>query len=146
MLIEFHCNFFHLWYVITYCVYYYCIFFLFMEQWVYYMCWLGSLVNSSTAACRSDLGGTVGPSYTIIVPSGLLFTFFACFTSFLTHFSLISLSSVSLSFFYSWCFHALVFGKTLVHEFHISYSHTEWYLIFSDSATISAQCVIVAKK
>ena len=32
-----------------------------------------------------------------------------------------------------------VFGKTLVHDFFISYSHTEWYLFFSDSATIMVQ-------
>ena len=32
-----------------------------------------------------------------------------------------------------------VFGKTLVHEFHIFYSNTEWYLLFSDSASTSAQ-------
>ena len=32
-------------------------------------------------------------------------------------------------------FHALVFGKTLVHELPISYSHTGWYFPFSDSAT-----------
>ena len=28
------------------------------------------------------------------------------------------------------CSHARVFGKTLVHEFPMSYSHTEWYLPF----------------
>ena len=33
--------------------------------------------------------------------------------------------------FHSCCSHAQVFRKTLVHEFHISYSHTEWYLLFS---------------
>ena len=32
-----------------------------------------------------------------------------------------------------------VFGKTLVHECLISYSHTERYFLFSDSATTSAQ-------
>ena len=53
------------------------------------------------------------------------------------------LTSIFLpSFFYilfhSCYSHARVFGKTLVHEFHIS-SHTEWYLFFSNSATTSAQ-------
>ena len=33
--------------------------------------------------------------------------------------------------FHYCCSHARVFGKTLVHEFPISYSHTEWYFIFS---------------
>ena len=28
------------------------------------------------------------------------------------------------------CSHVLVFGKTIVHEFPISYSHTEWYILF----------------
>ena len=32
--------------------------------------------------------------------------------------------------FRSCCSHACVFGKTLVHEFPMSYSHTEWYLHF----------------
>ena len=32
--------------------------------------------------------------------------------------------------FHSCCSHTQVFGKTLVHEFHISYSHTELYLLF----------------
>ena len=36
--------------------------------------------------------------------------------------------------FHNCCSHALVFGNLLVHEFHISYSHTEWYSIFSYSA------------
>ena len=44
------------------------------------------------------------------------------------------------------CFHVQVCGKTLVHELHISYSHTEWYLLFSDSGTTSAPFVFGAKK
>ena len=32
--------------------------------------------------------------------------------------------------FRSCCSHARVFRKTWVHEFPISYSHTEWYLLF----------------
>ena len=32
--------------------------------------------------------------------------------------------------FHSYCSHARVFGKTLVHDFPISCSHTEWYLLF----------------
>ena len=31
---------------------------------------------------------------------------------------------------HSCCSHAQVFGKTLAHEFPISYSHTEWYFLF----------------
>ena len=49
------------------------------------------------------------------------FFFRARFASFHTHASLTS--SVSLS--YSCCSLAQVFGKTLLHEFHISYSHIE---------------------
>ena len=36
-----------------------------------------------------------------------------------------------LILFHSCCSHAQVFGKTLVHEFPVSYSRTEWYLLFS---------------
>ena len=43
--------------------------------------------------------------------------------------------------FHSSCSHSRVFGKTRVHEFHITYRHTWWYLLFLDSATTSAQCV-----
>ena len=35
-------------------------------------------------------------------------------------------------------FPARVFGKTLVHEFPISYSHTEWYLLFSRGEIVLA--------
>ena len=55
-------------------------------------------------------------------------------------------SSVTLSYFILAFSHARVFGKTLTYEIIISYSHTEWYLRFSDSATTSAQCVFGAKK
>ena len=34
-------------------------------------------------------------------------------------------------FFHSCCSHAQAFGKTLVHEFPISYTPTEWHFIFS---------------
>ena len=35
-----------------------------------------------------------------------------------------------------------MFGKTLVHEFLISYSHTERFFLVSDNATTSAQKII----
>ena len=47
-------------------------------------------------------------------------------------------SSVSLSYFIICCSHARVFWKTLVHEFQISNSHTEWDLIFSRGETVLA--------
>ena len=47
--------------------------------------------------------------------------------------------------FHSFCSHAPVFSETLAHEFPISYSHTELYLIFSYSATTSVQCVYSEK-
>ena len=40
--------------------------------------------------------------------------------------------------FHSCCSHTLVCGKTLVHEFPISYSHTEWYLLFSRGEIVLA--------
>ena len=77
-------------------------------------------------------------------PLVLLFFFMpALLLSILTPFFV---PSCSVSFlFHSCCSHASVFGKTLVHQFHISYSHTEWYFIFSESATTSAQCVFERK-
>ena len=59
----------------------------------------------------------------------LLF-FRARFASFRTHASLLSFFVYFFLLFRSCCSHARVFGKTLVHEFIMSYSHTEWYLPF----------------
>ena len=61
--------------------------------------------------------------------------FHAHFTSFHTHASLLTFFSFFV-LFYSCCSNAWVFGKTLVHEFHISYSHTEWYLLFLQNEMI----------
>ena len=60
-------------------------------------------------------------------PSGLRLFVPALLLSILT---LLFLPYSSVSLFHSCCSHARVFGKTLVHEFHISYSNTEWYLLF----------------
>ena len=68
----------------------------------------------------------------------------ARFTSFHTPASLLTVFCFFI-LFYSCFSHSPVFGKTLVHEFLISYSHTEWYLFLSDSAIASAQCVFGAK-
>ena len=62
-------------------------------------------------------------------PSGLLLFVPALLLSILTPLFLPS-SSVFFVLFRSCCSHARVFGKTLVHEFPVSYSHTEWYLPF----------------
>ena len=48
--------------------------------------------------------------------------FFKALVSFLTY-------SIYLSF-HSCCFHEQVLGTTLLHEFHISYSHAEWFFLF----------------
>ena len=34
--------------------------------------------------------------------------------------------------------HAQVFGKTLLHEFPITYSHAEWYVLFSRGEIVLA--------
>ena len=61
-------------------------------------------------------------------PSAVLFLN-AHFTFFHSHASLLTFilpsSSVSFVLFHSCCYDARVFWKTLVHQFHISYSHTE---------------------
>ena len=50
---------------------------------------------------------------------------------FLTDASLLTFFVGLFILFNFYCSHARVLGKTLVHEFPISYCHTEWYLIFS---------------
>ena len=62
-------------------------------------------------------------------PSRLLF-FRARFAFFHTHASHLTSFVCLFILFHSCCSHAQVIGKTLVHEFPISYSHTEWYLHF----------------
>ena len=49
------------------------------------------------------------------------------------HSSLITYVICFFILFHSCCSHAWVFEKTLVHEFLIFYSHTEWYLRFSET-------------
>ena len=104
-----------------------------------YRCRLGSLGNSCTSSECSDLEGTVGLSYSL----GRLDFFLPHLTSFHTPHSLPFFFFFVL--FHSWCSHVRVFGKTRVHEFHISYSHTERYLLFSNAVTASAQCVFGEK-
>ena len=53
------------------------------------------------------------------------------FTSFHTHASLPAFFFCFYILFHTCCSHVRVFGKTLVHEFLISYGHTEWYLRFT---------------
>ena len=61
------------------------------------------------------------------------FLFHARFTSLLTHVSLHTFLFWLFVLFHSCCSHAQVFGKTLVHEFHFSSSHTEWYLLLHEA-------------
>ena len=61
--------------------------------------------------------------------------FWACIASFYTCASLTFFVCFFI-LFRSYYSHARAFGKTLVHELPISYSNTEWYLLFSDSATM----------
>ena len=75
-----------------------------------------------------------------------LLLFRARCTSFHTHASLLTILFRFFILFHSCCSHAAGFHKTLVHEFPITYSHTEWYLCFSYSSTTRAQCVFGAKK
>ena len=57
------------------------------------------------------------------------FFFRACFPSIHNHFSLLTFFSYSV-LLHSCCSHAPMFGKTLVHEFLIYYSQSEWYMLF----------------
>ena len=62
-------------------------------------------------------------------PLGLLSSCPLCF--FHTHASLLFVFVCFCILFHFCCSHARVFGKTFVHEFPISYCHTEWFLLFS---------------
>ena len=64
-------------------------------------------------------------------PSRLLLFMPALLLYFRTHVCLLTIFVCFFVLFRSCCSHARVFGKTLVHEFPMSYSHTEWYLPFS---------------
>ena len=61
--------------------------------------------------------------------SGLL-SFEPALFFFHTHASLLTVFVCLSVLFHSCCSRARVFGKTLVHKFPISYSHTEWYFHF----------------
>ena len=76
---------------------------------------------------------------------GILFFFRVRFSSLHTHASLLTSFVCFFILFHSCCSHARVFEKTLVHELPIFFNHSEWYLLFSGSATTSAQCVFGAK-
>ena len=78
-------------------------------------------------------------------PSGLLFSFVFRFSSFHTHASLLTFFVCFFILFHFFCSHARVFGKTRVHEFLISYSHTEWYLFFFQQCNYKCTCVFGAK-
>ena len=79
--------------------------------------------------------GTVGPELWV----GRFFFFFgARFTSFHTHSSLLTFFFCFFVLCHSCCSLARVFEKTHLQEF-VSCVHTEWYLLFSNSATTSAQ-------
>ena len=69
-------------------------------------------------------------------PSALLFHLHLLYF-FLTHASLAFFFCFFI-FFHSCCSHVWVVGKTLMHEFLISYSHTEWYLLFLTMQTTSS--------
>ena len=62
-------------------------------------------------------------------PSGLLLFVPAVLFSILT--PLFCPSSYLIVLYRSCCSHAWVFGKTVVHEFPVSYSHTKWYFLIS---------------
>ena len=56
--------------------------------------------------------------------------FRACCASFHTHASFLAFFVCIFVLFHSCCSHALVFGKTLLHQLIMFYSHTEWYFPF----------------
>ena len=116
LLIEFHCTFSIPYKILTNYVYYY--------YYYYYYCILIRIVYR---------------------PSGLHFSFDpALLFSILTSLVLPS-SSITLSYFILAVLLRECLGKHSCMS-PISYNHNEWYFLFSDSATTSAQCVFGAKK
>ena len=96
-----------------------------------YRCGLGLLGNLSTALRSRDPRGTVGRSYSIR-PSGHRFS--GCGMLLLINTVYIHSSLLILCFyvsFHSFYSNAHMLGRTLVHEFHIFYSHSEWYFLSS---------------
>ena len=90
---------------------------------------LGLVSSNNFGECTSFSPftlGTIGPSYSL----GRLDFFFLSCPLYLSPYSRLS-SCLRLLFL---CLISLLlfpyasFGKTLLHEFHISYCHTEWYL------------------
>ena len=75
---------------------------------------------------------------TIVRLSGLFFVPALILSIPTRHPSVLTFLICSFILFYSCCSHERVFGKTFVHKFEISHSHTECYLFFYDSATTSA--------
>ena len=57
-------------------------------------------------------------------------------TSFHIHYTILTFFPCFIVLFQSCCSHAQVFGKTLLHEFPIFYSHTEWNLFSSGTNTL----------
>ena len=93
-------------------------------------CRLALLGTSSTASVSSNNAETVDKATTI----RLLGFIFSCLLYFF-QFSLISdcLFPLFLPFvlLLCHCFHVQVFGRILLYQFHIFYSHTKWNLPFS---------------
>ena len=88
--------------------------------------WLLCLVNATRA---------------IVLAFGTSFFCRARFTSFHPHASFLTSFFYFFVLFHSSCSHAQVFGKIPVHEFQISYSLTEWYLLLSNSPTICSPTI-----
>ena len=90
-------------------------------------CKLGSLSDLFTAQGSNYPGRTVGQSYSQAVGT------FLCVRCISFHFLSFPLAFFRCfwSLFQSYCSNAPVFGRTLVQEFHIVYSLTEWNFLFS---------------
>ena len=106
------------------------------SEWIIgvYVCMLGSLGYSSFASRSSDSWETVGlrPCLSYSWAVGTLY-FPAHFISLHFHSFLHAIFFCFFVVFQSYCPHAQGFGTTLVREIHVSYSHTEWNLLFGEA-------------
>ena len=97
--------------------------------------WIIGIVDSLEISSTA-LGGGVEPQRDISSKLQLdCQDFFFLSTSFYLYSFLLAVFLCFLVLFQSYCSHAEVFGRALVHEFPIFYSHTEWSLLFCSTKT-----------
>ena len=79
------------------------------------------VLEDANASFTLGVGGDSRPKLCIVLAVGISFFFCACFTAFHADSSIFTFLFCFFVLFHSCCSDARVFGKMLLHEFHISY-------------------------